>query len=105
MQTREQRNSGTDPLGRYYSSNMVGCTLVREMNLKSPSIIMDLGAGDGVLSIEAAKLWKTARFITVDIDSSIKKKGSIVNNLYMLENAKCGKLKKFFDYNLLRLFA
>lgn len=80
MQSRQLKSTGTDPLGRYYTSNMVGRALVREMNLKSPKIIVDLGAGDGALSIEAAKLWKKAKFVTVDIDRSIKKNNKIENS-------------------------
>ena len=82
MQVQQLRNSVSDPLGRYYTSNIVGCTLVREMNLESPRVVMDLGVGDGALSKEAAKLWKTARFITVDIDNNIKKKNNITNSCH-----------------------
>lgn len=81
MQITSLHNSGTDPLGRYYTSSIVGRTLVREMKLNSPDIVMDLGVGDGMLSIEAAKLWKSARFVTVDIDKQIKK-NNIVNNYH-----------------------
>ena len=82
MQARQLQKSGTDPLGRYYTSNIVGRTLVCKMNLESPKIIMDLGVGDGALSLEAAKLWSAARFVTVDIDNDIKHRNSIVNNYH-----------------------
>lgn len=80
MQARHLRKSGTDQQGRYYTSNMVSCTLVREMNLKSPKTVVDFGTGEGALSIEAAKLWKTAKFVTVDIDNNVKK-SSVIKNL------------------------
>lgn len=78
--------SGSDPLGRYYTNNMVGSILVREMHLKSPKIVMDLGAGDGALSIEAAKLWKSARFVTVDIDDNIKKSDALENHCHHIND-------------------
>lgn len=79
---QQLRKSGTDPLGRYYTSNVVGCTLVREMNLKSPRVIVDLGVGDGVLTLEAAKIWKTAKLVTVDIDSNFNKQTNLTNNCH-----------------------
>jgi type I restriction enzyme M protein len=80
MLVQQSRKSGTDALGRYYTTNIVGRTLVCEMNLKKPEIIMDLGAGDGALTVEASKLWTTAKFVTVDIDNSVKHRGIIANN-------------------------
>ena len=59
------------PLGRYYTNGLVGRTLVREMNLENPNLVVDLGTGDGSLSAEAAQIWTSARFVTVDIDDGI----------------------------------
>ncbi len=73
MQTEKIQLSGSDPLGRYYTHSLVSKTLVREMNLSKPSLVVDLGTGDGSLSAEAAQIWTSARFITVDIDNSITK--------------------------------
>lgn len=58
----------SDHLGRYYTNPEVGALLVRTMALKSPSTVLDLGAGDGALVGAASKVWKRARFLTVDID-------------------------------------
>lgn len=71
MHVDKSHTSGSDKLGRYYTNGMVGRTLVHEMNLKNPNLVVDLGTGDGSLSVEAAQIWTTARFVTVDIDNSI----------------------------------
>jgi len=76
MQTEKIQRSGSDPLGRYYTHSLVSQTLVREMNLSKPNLVVDLGTGDGSLSAEAAQIWTSARFITVDIDNSITKKNN-----------------------------
>lgn len=73
IQAEKSQQSGSDPLGRYYTNSLVGQTLVREMNLSKPNLVVDLGTGDGSLSAEAAQIWTSARFITVDIDKSITK--------------------------------
>lgn len=62
----------SDPLGRYYTSSLVGSLLVKSMRLKCPNTVVDLGAGDGVLVGEAAKVWKNSRFITADIDTNAR---------------------------------
>ena len=76
MQTGNFQKTGSDPLGRYYTNGLVGRTLVREMELKNPNLVLDLGAGDGSLSVEAAQVWTSARFVTVDIDDSISEKNN-----------------------------
>lgn len=62
----------SDPLGRYYTNSAVGSLLVKSMRLACPNTVVDLGAGDGVLVGEAAKVWKSSRFITVDIDTNAR---------------------------------
>lgn len=59
---------GPDQLGRYYTNAVVGSLLVRSMALQAPATVLDLGAGDGALVGAASKVWKRARFLTVDID-------------------------------------
>jgi type I restriction enzyme M protein len=71
MQLLHPHTSGSDPLGRYYTNGIVGRTLVREMNLENPNLVVDLGTGDGSLSAEAAQIWRSAKFITVDIDKNV----------------------------------
>lgn len=60
----------SDPLGRYYTESVVGSLLVNAMDLICPGTALDLGAGDGALVGEAAKVWENTRFITVDIDAN-----------------------------------
>jgi type I restriction enzyme M protein len=59
-----------DSLGRYYTEPKIGALLVEAMGLPHPRIVLDLGAGDGSLVGEAAKVWTSAHFITVDIDAN-----------------------------------
>ena len=63
MLTEKTQLSGSDPLGRYYTHSLVSKTLVPEMNLSKPNLVVDLGTGDGFLSAEAAQIWTSARFI------------------------------------------
>lgn len=58
----------SDQLGRYYTAPAVGELLVRTMALRSPSTVLDLGAGDGALVRAASCAWPRASFLTVDID-------------------------------------
>jgi type I restriction enzyme M protein len=58
----------TDPLGRYYTNAHIGELLVKTLELVEPTVVVDLGAGDGALVAQAAEVWTEARFVTVDID-------------------------------------
>ncbi|MRR56447.1 MAG: hypothetical protein EG822_18435 [Deltaproteobacteria bacterium] len=79
-------SKSSDPLGRYYTDSMVGALLVNSMGLACPGTVLDLGAGEGALVGEASKIWKSSRFITVDIDANAgsallpKLKGSIITH-------------------------
>ena len=63
----------SDPLGRYYTHETIANLLIGAMDKREPSLVLDLGAGDGALVGQAARVWTGTRFITVDID---KKAGS-----------------------------
>lgn len=58
----------SDPLGCYYTKPAVGALLVNAMGMECPNTVMDICVGDGALIREAAKLWESAHFITVDIE-------------------------------------
>ena len=58
----------SDSLGRYYTRPTLGSVLVRAMDVVAPRTVVDLGAGGGTLIGEAAKVWRRANFITIDID-------------------------------------
>lgn len=60
----------SDPLGRYYTEPRIAALLIEAMGLPHPGTVLDLGAGDGSLVGEAAKVWTSAHFITVDIDAN-----------------------------------
>lgn len=47
----------------------MGSLLIASLPTSHPNIVLDLGSGDGALTTAAAKIWKGARYYTVDIDS------------------------------------
>jgi len=61
-------SSGSDWLGRYYTSEAISHLLVSLMMPEQPGTIVDLGSGDGALAIAAACRWRDSHLITVDID-------------------------------------
>lgn len=63
-----QSSRYSDPFGRYYTNEGVAELLVSSMGSGPSGVVIELGAGDGALVGEASRHWKTARFITVDID-------------------------------------
>ncbi|MCX8967406.1 DNA methylase [Erwinia psidii] len=58
----------SDSLGRYFTSETVGQLLIDSMQSVTPSLVLDLGAGDGALTAAASRQWANANFLTVDID-------------------------------------
>lgn len=62
----------SDILGRYYTNSYVGTILVSSMGTISPESVLDLGAGDGALTVAAAKIWQDATYYTVDIDENAR---------------------------------
>lgn len=62
----ERRQS--DHLGRYYTQGVVAELLAKSIDVVSPKIVIDLGAGGGSLISEAARIWCKASFFTVDVD-------------------------------------
>lgn len=62
--------TSTDPLGRYYTFESASRLLVQQLQSKSPSRILDLGAGAGSLTLAARREWQHAQIITVDIDDA-----------------------------------
>jgi len=69
----------SDPLGRYYTSPIIGDVLVNSLREKNPKLILDLGSGNGSLSFAASKRWNKAKILTVDIDNYSNKKCSFVD--------------------------
>ena len=60
--------TGSDRLGRYYTNIDVGHLLVSQMTSETPQKLIDLGAGDGILSDAAFKRWQNIEILTVDVD-------------------------------------
>lgn len=67
MRTYEHAKA-TDHLGRYYTQNAVSQMLVGLLPVEMPASVLDLGAGEGSLSIAASSKWSDAALITIDVD-------------------------------------
>lgn len=67
-------NRKSDYLGRYFTSEIIGQLLIDSMQNVSPSLVLDLGSGDGALTVAASKQWSDAIFMTVDIDLNARAK-------------------------------
>lgn len=61
-----------DPFGRYYTSDWVSNALIRSIEVRSPSMVIDLGSGGGALTDVAAKRWEKAKIVTVDSDANVE---------------------------------
>lgn len=58
----------SDELGRYYTSGVVSDFLIRAINEADPKAVVDLGAGEGALSVAASRRWGATNLATVDLD-------------------------------------
>lgn len=63
-----------DNLARFYTQEKISQLLINKLCNKKPKRILELGIGDGALSLAAYKRWKKAQFYGIDIDN-----GSITN--------------------------
>lgn len=64
---RQPYVSSSDPLGRYYTKDLISDLLISEIK-SDPNLVLDLGSGDGSLSRAAMSRWADAVYVTVDID-------------------------------------
>lgn len=55
-------------MGRYYTDATVSRLLVASLPARTPSSLLDLGAGEGALALEASSRWKCLDLVTVDVD-------------------------------------
>ena len=77
-------------------------------NIVTPSVVLDLGCGSGVLAIAMAKIWTNAMIIASDIDPiavQTTSQNAVVNNIPLSEVVKNGTLTAlasdgFKDLNL-----
>ena len=67
MRTVEHARA-TDHLGRYYTHGEISQLLIDLLPNPSPRALLDLGAGEGALSVAASSKWPNIDLITVDVD-------------------------------------
>lgn len=58
----------TGTLNKFYTRPEVGALLVTEIGGITPKAVIDLGAGEGSLSVAVASEWPDACFTTIDVD-------------------------------------
>lgn|GEM_PF-434375 len=63
----------SDRLGRYYTNSAISACLIDSVEGVAQRAVVDLGAGQGALSLAASKRWTDARLATVDIDDAATK--------------------------------
>lgn len=67
MRTHEHAKN-TDSLGRYYTSATISRFLIDQLPCRRPAAVLDLGVGQGALSLAASARWSDSDLITVDVD-------------------------------------
>ncbi len=60
----------SDRLGRYYTNSAVSQCLIDLIDDAAPSAVVDLGAGQGALSVAVSARWRDAALATVDVDDA-----------------------------------
>ncbi|MEW9616578.1 N-6 DNA methylase [Shinella sp. S4-D37] len=60
----------SDDLNKFYTRSAVGQLLCDHLDITQPRSVIDLGAGEGSLSVAVAERWPDASFVAVDIDPS-----------------------------------
>lgn len=87
-----------DALARYYTQEKISRLLVNKLHTKEPKKILELGIGDGALSLAAYRRWSGARFFGVDIDdNSISK---ITDNMPFIKIINHNSLDHNIQINL-----
>lgn len=87
-----------EELGRYYTKEKISQLLISQLDIERPEKILELGIGDGSLSLAAFKRWKTAKYSAVDIDTETVNK--VKNELEFIHvrngNVLDSKMNTFF---------
>lgn len=84
------QSTKSDKLGRYYTTALASQVLVNELRLHEPRRVLDLGCGDGALSLAARSAWKHAEIVTVDIDAASKHAVS-----HLASRQKTGRIRHY----------
>lgn len=69
----QKHSTRSDFLGRYYTNASVSKVLVNTLPILAPKTVLDLGSGDGSLSLAASERWSSSQLITVDVDRKVSK--------------------------------
>ena len=63
-----KHSKATDHLGRYYTESFISRLLVNCLPTQQSGSLLDLGAGEGSLSLAASGRWPKLDLVTVDVD-------------------------------------
>lgn len=99
MRTIEHAKA-TDHLGRYYTAESISQFLIGLLPAHSPRVLLDLGAGEGALSLAASSKWDNIELVTVDVDREasrvlsmrLKEGGFRGKHHYLPHDALCSDL-------------
>lgn len=58
----------TDHLGRYYTADRISQLLIEQLPIQNSGVLLDLGSGEGALSVAASAKWTNIELVTVDVD-------------------------------------
>lgn len=85
MQQNKKKNS--DKLGRYYTKSEISLILKEALSCKNVSNLLDLGSGEGALSLPLMECFYDANCTTVDIDTETKFSVDIRNHTHYKQDA------------------
>ncbi|MEK4701002.1 N-6 DNA methylase [Solibacillus sp. FSL R7-0668] len=60
-----------EELGRYYTQDKISHLLISQIEVEKPKKVLELGIGNGSLSLAAFKRWGAAEYSAIDIDFEI----------------------------------
>jgi type I restriction enzyme M protein len=63
----------SDPWGRYYTTPAISQSLIEQIEISKPTLVLELGSGSGSLCTAAATRWHDAKLVTVDVDCGASK--------------------------------
>lgn len=98
----------TDHLGRYYTGQLISQLLIDCLPQHQPTTLLDLGAGEGSLSIAASSKWDALDLVTIDVDrrasrvlaKELNKRGFTGTHRHVEKDALTTSLPKYLSEEL-----
>lgn len=98
----------TDHLGRYYTGQVISQLLIDCLPQHQPTTLLDLGAGEGSLSVAASSKWDALDLVTIDVDrrasrvlaKELNKRGFTGTHRHVEKDALTTSLPKYLSEKL-----